>query len=89
MSAPGDPFDPVIRRRRQITRLAASGRRLGYSLYLVSLAVFIVGLAIGFNDLLASITAVCLVVGSVVLAPAIIVGYGVRAANRADREDDW
>ena len=32
---------------------------------------------------------VCLVLGSVILAPAIVFGYAVKAADRADREHDW
>ena len=83
------PKDPVLERRRRMARLAAAGRRTGYSLYLLSLAVFVIGLLAGFNDTLATLAAIALVAGSVVLAPAIIIGYGVRAADRADRDDDW
>ncbi len=72
-----------------MARLAAAGRRAGYTLYLVSLAVFVTGLAAGFNDVMASVAAASLVAGSVVLAPAIIIGHGVRAADRADRDGDW
>ena len=72
-----------------MARWAAAGRRLGYSLYVLSLGVFVVGLVFRFNDVLASVAAAALVAGSVVLAPAIIVGYGVRAADRADRDDSW
>ena len=83
------PHDPVLERRHRMARLASVGRRAGYGLYLVSLAVFAAGLWVGFNDLMASMTAAALVAGSVLLAPAIIIGYGVRAADRADRNDDW
>ena len=72
-----------------MARWATAGRRLGYSLYLLSLGVFAAGLVFSFNDALASVAAAALVAGSVVLAPAIIVGYGVRAADRADRDDSW
>ena len=81
--------DPVLERRHRVARLSALGRRAGYGLYLVSMGVFVVGLLAGFNDLLASVATVALVAGSVLLAPAIIIGYGVRAADRADRDDDW
>ncbi len=81
--------DPVLERRRRLARLARTGRRAGYSLYGVSLLAFATGFATGFTSAPATIAAVTLVAGSVLLLPAIIIGYGVSAADRADREDDW
>ena len=81
--------DPVLERRRKLARLARSGRRAGYSLYGVSVAAFAVGLVTGFTTAPATIAAVTLVVGSLLLLPSIIIGYGVSAADRADRDDDW
>ncbi len=83
------PSDPVLERRRRLARLARTGRRAGYSLYGVSLAAFATGFATGFTSAPATIAAVTLVAGSVLLLPAIIIGYGVSAADRADRNDDW
>ena len=81
--------DPVLERRQRLARLARTGRRLGYSLYGVSLAAFIAGFLIGFTAAPATVAAITLVAGSVLLAPSIIIGYGVSAADRADRDDDW
>ncbi|MDE0160352.1 MAG: hypothetical protein OXL98_01320 [Acidimicrobiaceae bacterium] len=81
--------DPVLERRQRLARLARSGRRAGYSLYGVSLAAFVAGFATGFTTAPATIAAVALVVGSLLLLPSIIVGYGVSAADRADRDDAW
>lgn len=81
--------DPVLERRRKLARLARSGRRAGYSLYGVSVAAFVAGLVTGFTSAPATIAAVTLVVGSLLLLPSIIIGYGVSAADRADRDDDW
>ena len=81
--------DPVLERRQRLARLARSGRRLGYSLYGVSLAAFVAGFLIGFTTAPATIAAVTLVAGSLLLLPSIIIGYGVSAADRADRDDDW
>lgn len=83
------PSDPVLERRQRLARLARSGRRAGYSLYGVSLAAFVTGLATGFTTAPATIAAASLVLGSVLLLPSIIIGYGVNAADRADRDDDW
>ena len=83
------PSDPVLERRQRLARLARTGRRAGYSLYGVSLAAFVAGFVTGFTTTPATIAAVTLVVGSLLLLPAIIIGYGVSAADRADRDDDW
>lgn len=83
------PSDPVLERRQRLARLARTGRRAGYSLYGVSLAAFVAGFVAGFTTAPATIAAVTLVVGSLLLLPSIIIGYGVSAADRADRDDDW
>ena len=84
-----EPADPVLARRRRLARWAANGRRAGYGLYGLSLAAFAVGLAAGFTTVPANIATVALLAGSVLLLPSIIISYGVRAADRADRTDDW
>ena len=84
-----DPGDPVLARRRRLARWSTTGKRAGYGLYGLSLAAFAVGLGTGFTALPAAVATVALLVGSVLLLPSIIIGYGVRAADRADRTDDW
>ena len=84
-----DPSDPVLARRQRLARLAKTGRRAGYSLYGVSLAAFMAGFLTGFTTAPATVATVGLMAGSLLLAPSIIIGYGVSAANRADRDDDW
>ncbi|HEY3239525.1 MAG TPA: hypothetical protein VGL92_08180 [Acidimicrobiia bacterium] len=77
--------DPVAARRERIGRLAAAGRKLGFALYGLALTVAAVGLATTFSGAVAATSTACLVAGSLLLAPAIVVGYGVRAAERDDR----
>ncbi len=84
-----DPNDPVLARRRQLSRWATTGKRVGYGLYGLSLAAFAAGLTTGFTTVPATVATVALLVGSVLLLPSIIISYGVRAADRADRDDDW
>ena len=84
-----DPDDPVLARRRQLARWSATGKRAGYGLYGLSLAAFAVGLVTGFTAAPAAVATVALLAGSVLLLPSIIISYGVRAADRADRTDDW
>ncbi len=42
--------------------------------------------AFGFKGPIVTAITVCLVVGSILLAPAIVLGYAVKAAERDDRE---
>lgn len=81
---PPDP-DPVRARRARAAQLARTGQRVGYALLGVAVAVFGVGVATGFTDTLVSVVVTALAVASVVLIPAIIVGFGARAAERDDR----
>jgi hypothetical protein len=78
--------DPVRDRRARIARLVQLGQRAGYGLFLVAIVLFGVGFAAGFDGIVGSAVIGCLIVGSLVLAPAIVFGYAVKAAERDDRE---
>jgi hypothetical protein len=80
------PPDPVRARRRQVAKWSLLANRVGYLLLAVALAVFVLGFALGFNATVATIVIACLIAGSVLLAPAIVLGYAVKAAERDDRE---
>ena len=79
-------MDPIRERRARIATLVQLGQRVGYSLFGIAIVLFVVGFVGDFGDGIATAIAVCLGVGSVVLAPAIVFGYAVRAAEREDRE---
>ena len=83
------PPDPVLARRARIARLVQVGQRVGYALFGLAVVVFAVGFAVGFRGWVVTAIVAGLVVGSLVLAPAIVFGYGVKAADRADRENTW
>lgn len=76
--------DDLASKRRRIAQLTVIGQRLGYLLYLGAAALFFTGFATSFRGPLVTAIITCLVVGSVVLAPAIVFSYAVRAANRDD-----
>ncbi len=78
--------DPVLERRARIARLVALGKRAGYGLFALATVLFVAGLAIGFGGMVGSTIIGFLVIGSLVLAPAIVFGYAVKAAERDDRE---
>ncbi|MCU1503926.1 MAG: hypothetical protein JWM12_3280 [Ilumatobacteraceae bacterium] len=78
--------DPVRARRAQVAKWTLLANRIGYLLYAVAIATFVIGFAVGFSSGVASVVIVALVAGSVLLAPAIVLGYAVKAAERDDRE---
>ena len=78
------PGDPVVARRRRIARLAATARRVGWAFYAVAVAVFVLGLVTGPSGITVVVVIGALVAGSVLLAPGIVIGFGVSAADRDD-----
>lgn len=80
------PADPVLARRRQLARGAELAQRAGYGLFGAAVVVFVVGFVAGFTAGVVTVILVALGVGSALLAPAIVIGYAVKAADREDRE---
>ena len=78
--------DPVLARRAQIARLALVGQRIGYLLYGAAIVLFVIGFIIGFTPAVVTTIVAMMIVGSFLLAPAIVAGYAVKAAAREDRE---
>ncbi len=78
--------DPVRRRREQVRRIVGLANRLGYLLLVVAIVVFFVGVATDFTSTKAGIIVGTLVASCVLLAPTIVLGYAVKAADRDDRE---
>lgn len=65
--------------------LARTGKRVGYSLWLIAIITFTLGMVTTFRPVMTTIVIGCLAVGSALLAPAIVIAYGVRAADREER----
>ncbi len=82
---PDPVVDPVRARRQRIAKINKSAQRAGYLLFLVAIVVFGIGAAGRFTPAIVAIVVGSLAVGSVLLVPTIIIGYGVRAAERDDR----
>jgi hypothetical protein len=79
--------DPIVTKRARIERFVTAGKRVGYLGLLLAIAAFVVGAITGFPSWTVTVTIVGLLVGIVVLPVPIIMGYGIRAAERADRGD--
>jgi hypothetical protein len=82
----GGSVDPVRERRARIARWVELGQRVGYGLFGLAIVGFVVGFIVGFEGAFVTVIVACLLVGSAVLAPAIVFGYAVKAAERDDRE---
>ncbi len=78
--------DAVLAKRARITELVQIGKRVGYGLFLLAIVLFFVGFFTTFKSWMVTVTVASLVIGSIILAPAIVLGYGVKAAIRDDRE---
>lgn len=76
--------DPVLARRARIARIVALGQRVGYLLFGAAVVLFVIGGIAEFTTGLVSAIVTCMVIGSIVLAPAIVFGYAVKAAERDD-----
>ena len=82
----GAPADPVRARRQQIAKWTLRANRVGYLFMAGAIVAFVLAFALGFTGTMSAIIITALVVGSILLAPAIVLGYAVKAAEREDRE---
>jgi uncharacterized RDD family membrane protein YckC len=78
--------DPVRIQRARAARIASLGQRLGAGLFALAFVLVVAGLVTTFAGWVATGAIVALVVGSLLLAPAIVLSFAVRAAEREDRE---
>ena len=78
--------DPILERRARIGRWCGTGKRVGYLAYGAAMVLFFVGYATTYTEAITTTIVTLMVGGGVVLAPAIVMGYGVKAADREDRE---
>lgn len=80
------PVDPVRARRQQVAKYTLLANRIGYLFFALAIATFIIGFAVSFNGTVSAIVIGSVIIGSILLAPAIVLGYAVKAAEREDRE---
>ena len=83
-----DDANSLLIRRQQASLIANTGRKIGYSIFFLSLIIFAIGFTVEFNNLVAKTLTVLLIVGSIVLAPSILLHYAVRGAEREEKEQN-
>ena len=84
-----DPSDPVVARRAQFARWCDLGKRAGYTAILVAMVVFVIGFIVDFTALVTNTVIICLALSAVFLIPAIIFGYGIKAAEQEERGESF
>jgi Na+/proline symporter len=82
----GPAVDPIRVRRAQVAKWTLLANRVGYLFIALAMALFVIAFAVGFSSTMATLVTITFVIGCVLLAPSIIVGYAVKAAERDDRE---
>ncbi len=78
--------DPVRARRAQVAAWTLLANRVGYLVLAFAVALFVIAFVVGFSPTMATIVVVAMVVSFVLLAPSIVLGYAVKAAEREDVE---
>jgi hypothetical protein len=78
--------DRVRIRRRKVERWTRLANRVGYLCFGIAIVTFVIGFMVSFNGMVSAIVIGSMIVGSALLAPAIVLGYAVKAADREDRE---
>jgi multisubunit Na+/H+ antiporter MnhG subunit len=78
--------DPILAKREHIRTLSNKAQRIGYLLYLFATIGFFVGLATTFSGPIVTAIIALLIIGSIVLAVAIQVGYAIRGAERHEED---
>jgi hypothetical protein len=77
--------DPVAQRRARLAVGVRIAKRVGYGCLALAIVTFGVGLATGFPGLLVGLSIGGLIASCVVLPVPIVMGYGIRAAERDER----
>lgn len=78
--------DPVLIRRARIARAVKVSKRVGYLALLVAIVAFAVASVSSFPSWLVGASIAGLVAATVILPVPIVFGYGVRAAEREERQ---
>jgi hypothetical protein len=83
--SPDGPVDDVAAKRARIARVVGLAKRVGYLGLLIAVLAFVAAVVTGFASWAVALSIAGLVVAIVVLPVPIIMGYGIRAAEREER----
>jgi hypothetical protein len=80
-----DDTDPVLARRERIRAATDLGQRVGYLAFALAVVVFVIGFVVGFTDIVVTLIVAAIIAGSIILAPAIVFAYAVKAAEQDEQ----
>lgn len=83
---PSTSDDPVRARRAQVAKWTLLANRIGYLVLALAMTLFVLAFLFGFTPAMATAIVASLLVSFVLLAPTIVLGYAVKAAERDDLE---
>ena len=86
---PESDADPIRVRRAKLAKWTLLANRVGYLVLALAVALFVLAFVFDFTATMATLIVVSLVVSFALLAPSIVLGYAVKAADRADAEQSW
>jgi hypothetical protein len=78
--------DPILERRARIARTVKIAQRIGYLALAIAVVAFVISFVADFPGWSVTLTIVCLVLAILILPLPIVFGYGVRAAEREERQ---
>lgn len=81
-----EAVDIIRERRARVARWTLLANRVGYLLLALAVALFVAAFMTGFDSTMAGLVIATLIGACVLLAPSIILGYAVKAAERDDRQ---
>ena len=84
MTNSASPRDSVLHRRAQYQFFVRVGKAVGYTLFLGACIIFAATRVDGPRPIYNQLLGLSMGIGSLFLAPAIVFGYAVKAAQRDD-----
>lgn len=66
---------------------SARAKSAGYGLIAIACVIFLVGFFADFQPWMIAVTAWCFGLSALLLVPAVIIGYGIKMAEREDRAE--
>jgi hypothetical protein len=77
--------DAVRVTRARIAKYNLLANRIGYLFWAVAISCFVMAFAFGFKGPLVTAVTVFIIIGSILLAPAIVLGYAIKSAEKEDK----
>lgn len=77
--------DDVLERRAAAAKWSKRAKSAGYGCIAVACVIFLIGFFADFRPWMIAATAWCFGLSALLLVPAVIIGYGIKMAEREDR----